>query len=53
MIIIGTSHATRLIGSLAEFGQRIVNIAKPGWIVDEETVADIKNKLKKNQGRRE
>jgi hypothetical protein len=47
LIVIGASHATRLVGGLAEYGQDVINLAKPGWSIDEDAVADISVKLKK------
>jgi lysophospholipase L1-like esterase len=41
---IGASHVTRIIGGLAECGLN-VNLARPGWILNELTANDLKKKL--------
>jgi hypothetical protein len=45
---IGASHMTKMVGGLAECGINVINLAKPGWALDEKTVLDLKNTLKKN-----
>jgi hypothetical protein len=47
LIVIGASHASRLVGGLAENSQNIVNITKPGWTASEANIEDLKNKLSK------
>jgi hypothetical protein len=46
LIMIGASHTTKLVGGLAELGFSVVNLAKPGWILDENTGAEISLKLR-------
>jgi hypothetical protein len=43
---IGASHVTRIIGGLAECGIDVINLAKPGWTLSENTVTEIKLKLR-------
>jgi hypothetical protein len=45
LFAIGASHVTRIIGGLAECGLDIVNLAKPGWLLNETSAAEIKKKL--------
>jgi hypothetical protein len=49
IIVIGASHATRLVGGLAEGGLPIINLARPGWILDSAAVSDIAAKVKKHK----
>jgi hypothetical protein len=44
---VGGSHIARLVGSLAEAGLSVINLAKPGWTLSEVTAQEIKSKLKK------
>jgi hypothetical protein len=44
---IGASHMTKMVGGLAECSINVINLAKPGWTLDEKTVLDLKNALKK------
>jgi hypothetical protein len=44
---VGGSHITRLVGTLAESGISVINLAKPGWTLTEATALEIKTKLKK------
>jgi hypothetical protein len=46
IIVIGASHATRLVG--AEGGLPVINLAKPGWVLDSASVSDIAAKVKKH-----
>jgi hypothetical protein len=39
------SHVTRIVGGLAECGLDVVNLAKPGWVLNENTASELKNKL--------
>jgi hypothetical protein len=41
VIIVGASHAARLVGCLAKNGMKIVNYAKPERVLDESTAPDI------------
>jgi hypothetical protein len=43
---IGASHVTRIVGGLAECGLDVVNLAKPGWVLDDNTASELKNKLR-------
>jgi hypothetical protein len=43
---IGASHTNRLLGGLVDSNLNIVNLAKAGWILDENSTEEIKNKLK-------
>jgi hypothetical protein len=43
---IGASHVTRIIGGLAECGIDVINLAKPGWTLSENTVSELKLKLR-------
>jgi hypothetical protein len=45
LFAIGASHVTRIVGGLAECGLDIVNLAKPGWTLNENSAAEIKKKL--------
>jgi hypothetical protein len=45
LIIIGASHTSRIVGGLAVHSQHIVNLTKPGWIVDEEAISKLRKKL--------
>jgi hypothetical protein len=47
IIVIGALHATRLVGGLAEGGLPVINLAKPGWILDSVSAAEIAAKVKK------
>jgi hypothetical protein len=42
---IGGSHITRLVGSLAESGISVVNLASPGWKLSEHAALDLCLKL--------
>jgi hypothetical protein len=46
IIAIGASHVTRIIGGLAECGLDVINLAKPGWIMNDNTAAEVKSKLR-------
>jgi hypothetical protein len=46
IFVIGASHVVRLVGGLAEKGHHIINLAKPGWKLDNATAAEIGQKLK-------
>jgi hypothetical protein len=37
-----------MVGGLAECGISVINLAKPGWTLDDKSVADLKNALKKS-----
>jgi hypothetical protein len=39
------SHATRLVGGLAESGLPVINLATPGWTLDNNSAAEIGRKL--------
>jgi hypothetical protein len=43
----GASHITKMVGGLTECGINVANLAKPGWTLDENSVTDLKNALKK------
>jgi hypothetical protein len=43
---IGASHTNRLLGGLADSNLNIVNLAKAGWVLDENSAEEIKNKLR-------
>jgi hypothetical protein len=45
---IGASHVTRLVGSLADTGTNVVNLAGPGWKLSEQSAVEIVEKLRKN-----
>jgi hypothetical protein len=45
IIIIGASHTGRMVGGLAECNQQTINLTKPGWIANSDSIADLKQKL--------
>jgi hypothetical protein len=45
LFVIGASHATRLVGGLAESGLPVINLATPGWTLDNNSAAEIGRKL--------
>jgi hypothetical protein len=45
LFAIGASHVTRIVGGLADCGIDIVNLAKPGWTLNDISAVDIKKKL--------
>jgi hypothetical protein len=44
-----TDIITKMVGGLAECGINVVNLAKPGWTLDENSVTDLTNDVKKKQ----
>jgi hypothetical protein len=46
IIAIGASHITRIIGGLAGCGLDVINLAKPGWVMNENTAAEVKIKMR-------
>jgi hypothetical protein len=46
LFAIGGSHITRLVGSLAESGISVVNMANPGWKLSENAAQDLRLKLR-------
>jgi hypothetical protein len=48
IVIIGASHTGRMVGGLAECNQQTINLTKPGWIANDESIADLKQKLQKH-----
>jgi hypothetical protein len=46
IFVIGASHSTRLVGGLAENGLYVINLAKGGWKLTDESAAEISQKLK-------
>jgi hypothetical protein len=41
LFAIGASHVARIVGGLAECGLDIVNLAKPGWTLNDTSAAEI------------
>ena len=37
-IVVGASHATRLANALADAGEKVVNLASPGWKLTDESI---------------
>jgi hypothetical protein len=46
IFVIGASHSTQLVGGLVENGLNIINLAKGGWKLTDESAIDISQKLK-------
>jgi hypothetical protein len=46
IIAIGGSHVARLACGLSESGIRVINLTKPGWILNEKSAADIKQRIR-------
>jgi hypothetical protein len=45
IVIIGASHTGRMVGGLAECNQQTINLTKPGWIANSDSIAELKQKL--------
>jgi hypothetical protein len=45
IIVIGASHANRILGGLEAMDLNTVNLTKPGWVADKKSVEELKAKL--------
>jgi hypothetical protein len=45
IVIIGGSNAKRIAGGLVTANQDVIDLTRPGWVADPESIADIASKL--------
>jgi hypothetical protein len=47
IVIIGASHAKRIAGGLASSDYDIIDLSRPGWVADPQSISEIAEKLER------
>jgi hypothetical protein len=45
IVIIGGSHAKRIVGGLVSANQDVIDLTRPGWVADPDSIVEIAGKL--------
>jgi hypothetical protein len=46
IVAIGGSHISRVVGGLVSLNCEIINLSRPGWVADPDSIAECANKLR-------